>query len=91
LFSSPFLDEKHSILATRIKLVTILGRKTPIFDDETYSRHRFEVKNALFWRRASFSSPFWGEKHYFLTTRPILVTILGWKTPIFDDEKSTRL
>ncbi|WP_404996874.1 hypothetical protein [Caldifermentibacillus hisashii] len=45
-------------MATRIKLVTILGRKTPIFDDETCSRRRFEVKNALFWRRESNSSPF---------------------------------
>ncbi|WP_156103185.1 hypothetical protein NSQ96_04915 [Caldifermentibacillus hisashii] len=77
-------------MATRIKLVTILGRKTPIFDDETYSRHRFEVKNALFWRRASFSSPFWGEKHYFLTTRIKLVTILGRKTPYFGDEPRSR-
>ncbi|WP_161522372.1 hypothetical protein [Caldibacillus thermoamylovorans] len=45
-------------MATRIKLVTILGWKRPIFDDETCSRRRFEVKNALFWRRESNSSPF---------------------------------
>ncbi|MBU5340966.1 hypothetical protein [Caldifermentibacillus hisashii] len=78
-------------MTTRLVLVAVFRRKTLYFGDEHRSRHRFEVKNALFWRRASFSSPFWGEKHYFLTTRPILVTILGWKTPIFGDEKSTRL
>ncbi|WP_404996875.1 hypothetical protein [Caldifermentibacillus hisashii] len=38
-------------MATRIKLVTILGRKTPIFDDETYSRHHFRLENTNFWRR----------------------------------------
>ncbi|MCB7071790.1 hypothetical protein LIZ76_18020, partial [Caldibacillus sp. 210928-DFI.2.22] len=47
-FSSPFLDEKHSILTTRTKLVTVLGWETPIFGDETCSRHHFEAKNALF-------------------------------------------
>ncbi|WP_404996871.1 hypothetical protein [Caldifermentibacillus hisashii] len=45
-------------MTTRTKLVTILRRKTPIFDDEPCSRRRFEVKNALFWRRESNSSPF---------------------------------
>ncbi|MGG3688895.1 hypothetical protein [Caldifermentibacillus hisashii] len=45
-------------MATSLVLVTILRRKTPIFDDEPYSRRRFEVKNALFWRRESNSSPF---------------------------------
>ncbi|MEL3956876.1 hypothetical protein NST17_06650 [Caldifermentibacillus hisashii] len=46
-----------------------------IFDDETHSRHHFEAKNACFWRRDLFSSPFLGEKYSFLTTRPVLVTI----------------
>ncbi|MCM3798323.1 hypothetical protein M4A92_06580 [Caldibacillus thermoamylovorans] len=64
-------------MTTRLVLVTILGRETLFFDDETCSRRRFDLKNALFWRRASFSSPFWGEKHYFLATRIKLVTILG--------------
>ncbi|MEN0665548.1 hypothetical protein [Caldifermentibacillus hisashii] len=45
-------------MATRIKLVTILGWKRPIFDDETCSRRRFDLKNALFWRRERISSPF---------------------------------
>ncbi|MEN0666442.1 hypothetical protein NSS89_10055 [Caldifermentibacillus hisashii] len=45
-------------MATRPILVTILSRKTPFFDDETYSRRHFEAENALFWRRDPFSSPF---------------------------------
>ncbi|MCB5936386.1 hypothetical protein LJB62_16010 [Bacillus sp. DFI.2.34] len=45
-------------MATRPVLVTVFGRKPFIFDDEPHSRHRFEVKNAQFWRRGPFSSPF---------------------------------
>ncbi|MEL3956587.1 hypothetical protein NST17_05095 [Caldifermentibacillus hisashii] len=45
-------------MTTRIKLVTILGRKTPNFGDEPCSRRRFDLKNALFWRRERISSPF---------------------------------
>ncbi|WP_346207025.1 hypothetical protein NSS89_04470 [Caldifermentibacillus hisashii] len=45
-------------MATRPVLVTILRRKMLVFGDETHSRHRFEVKNAQFWRRGPFSSPF---------------------------------
>ncbi|MEL3957970.1 hypothetical protein NST17_12300 [Caldifermentibacillus hisashii] len=45
-------------MTTRPVLVTILKPKTLFFDDETYSRHRFEVENALFWRRDRISSPF---------------------------------
>ncbi|MCM3800314.1 hypothetical protein M4A92_17280, partial [Caldibacillus thermoamylovorans] len=75
LFSSPFSSEKRPILATRINLVTVLRRKTSYFGDETYSRHHFPVKNAQFWRRESISSPFLGEKHPILATKPILVTI----------------
>ncbi|WP_160289657.1 hypothetical protein [Caldibacillus thermoamylovorans] len=45
-------------MATRPVLVTVFGRKPNIFGDETCSRHRFEAKNALFWRRDLFSSPF---------------------------------
>ncbi|MEN0649922.1 hypothetical protein NSQ82_12960 [Caldifermentibacillus hisashii] len=45
-------------MTTRPFLVTILSRKTPYFDDETYSRHHFEPKNSIFWRRDLFSSPF---------------------------------
>ncbi|WP_346208308.1 hypothetical protein NSS91_05400 [Caldifermentibacillus hisashii] len=77
-------------MTTKPILVAVFRRKTLYFGDEHRSRHRFEVKNTLFWRRASFSSPFWGEKHQFLTTRPILVTILCWKRPIFDDETCSR-
>ncbi|MCM3053963.1 hypothetical protein [Caldibacillus thermoamylovorans] len=45
-------------MATRSILVTVLSRKTPTFGDETKSRRRFEVRNALFWRRDRISSPF---------------------------------
>ncbi|WP_227202917.1 hypothetical protein [Caldibacillus sp. 210928-DFI.2.18] len=58
-------------------LVTIFGWKTSFFGDETHSRRRFEVRNAQFWRRNSFSSSFRGGKLYFLTTNPVLVTIFG--------------
>ncbi|MDL0421974.1 hypothetical protein P5F77_17195 [Caldifermentibacillus hisashii] len=45
-------------MATRPNLVTVLKSKTPYFGDETNSRRRFEVRNALFWRRDRISSPF---------------------------------
>ncbi|WP_161522438.1 hypothetical protein [Caldibacillus thermoamylovorans] len=45
------------------------------FGDETQSRHQFEVKTALFWRRNPISSPFFGENRYFLATRLNLVTV----------------
>ncbi|WP_269919368.1 hypothetical protein [Caldifermentibacillus hisashii] len=45
-------------MATRPFLVTILGRKTPFFGDETFSRHHFKPKIARFWRRGPFSSSF---------------------------------
>ncbi|MEN0648488.1 hypothetical protein NSQ82_05495 [Caldifermentibacillus hisashii] len=60
------------------------------FDDENQTRHHFEAKNARFWRRGPFSSPFWGGKAPILTTRTKLVTILRRKTPIFDDEPCSR-
>ncbi|MBU5341581.1 hypothetical protein [Caldifermentibacillus hisashii] len=63
-------------MTTRPDLVTVLSRKLLIFDDETHSRHLFWAKTTLFWRRALFSSPFSGEKRTFLTTKPILVTLL---------------
>ncbi|WP_368975018.1 hypothetical protein NST61_18960 [Caldifermentibacillus hisashii] len=56
--SSPFCGKKCPILATRPFLVAIFGWELLNFDDETLSRHRFEVKNARFWRRDPFSSPF---------------------------------
>ncbi|MEK0291551.1 hypothetical protein P5F77_13910 [Caldifermentibacillus hisashii] len=45
-------------MATRPLLVVIFWPETPFFDDETQSRHHFEVKIAQFWRRDSISSPF---------------------------------
>ncbi|WP_156103230.1 hypothetical protein [Caldibacillus thermoamylovorans] len=89
-FSSPFWGGKCSILATRPFLVTILGRKLLVFDDETLSRHHFEPKIARFWRRDPFSSPFWGENCSFLTTKPFLVTSLGRKMLDFGDETFSR-
>ncbi|MEL3957493.1 hypothetical protein NST17_09835 [Caldifermentibacillus hisashii] len=44
-------------MTTRPILVTTLRRNTHFFDDETHSRHHFEVRNAIFWRRDLFSSP----------------------------------
>ncbi|WP_368993538.1 hypothetical protein NSQ45_17565 [Caldifermentibacillus hisashii] len=57
-FSSLFLGGNYSILTTSLVLVAIFGWELLNFDDETLSRHRFEVKNARFWRRDPFSSPF---------------------------------
>ncbi|WP_346207977.1 hypothetical protein NSS91_01230 [Caldifermentibacillus hisashii] len=62
-------------MTTKRLLVAILGRGMLNFGDEPQSRHHFEVKNVLFWRRASFSSPFLVGKLHFLATRPVLVTI----------------
>ncbi|WP_346200572.1 hypothetical protein NSQ96_03730 [Caldifermentibacillus hisashii] len=58
LFSSPFLVENLSILATKPNLVTVLRREMLYFDDETHSRHRFWSKTSQFWRRNLISSPF---------------------------------
>ncbi|WP_368974649.1 hypothetical protein NST61_16780 [Caldifermentibacillus hisashii] len=44
-------------MATKPLLVVTFARKTPLFGDETFSRHHFEVKTAQFWRRDSISSP----------------------------------
>ncbi|WP_227130491.1 hypothetical protein, partial [Caldibacillus thermoamylovorans] len=77
-------------MATRPNLVTNLGREMLFFGDETRSRHHFEEKKALFWRRDRISSPFWGRKRSILTTRPNLVTNLRRRKPIFDDETESR-
>ena len=71
-------------------LVTFFGQKPNIFGDETCSRHRFEAKNALFWRRNPFSSPFLVENLIFLATKPNLVVIFGRKPLNFGDEASSR-
>ncbi|WP_363550706.1 hypothetical protein [Caldifermentibacillus hisashii] len=74
--SSPFLGENLSILSTKPNLVTVLRRKMLVFGDESQSRHRFEAKNARFWRRESISSPFLLENLSILATKPNLVTFL---------------
>ncbi|MCB7070638.1 hypothetical protein LIZ76_11715 [Caldibacillus sp. 210928-DFI.2.22] len=63
----------------------------PYFGDETESRHLFWVKNSIFWRRASISSPFLSEKSSILTTEPDLVTILRRQTPYFADKTTQSL
>ncbi|MCM3054647.1 hypothetical protein [Caldibacillus thermoamylovorans] len=75
-FSSPFLGGKHHFLATSPVLVLVLRRDTRLFCDEPHSRRHFEVRNAQFWRRAPFSSSFFGEKCSILATSSVLVTIL---------------
>ncbi|MBU5341502.1 hypothetical protein [Caldifermentibacillus hisashii] len=77
-------------MVTRLFLVTILSRETPFFGDEPFSRRYFWPENLIFWRRAAFSSPFWGEKLDFLATRSFLVVILSRETPFFDDETLSR-
>ncbi|WP_363551457.1 hypothetical protein [Caldifermentibacillus hisashii] len=77
-------------MTTSPVLVTNFGWESLNFDDEPRSRHQFEVKTALFWRRNPISSPFLGENCLFLTTRANLVTILRWKSLIFDDEPRSR-
>ncbi|MCM3054924.1 MULTISPECIES: hypothetical protein [Bacillaceae] len=62
-------------MMTRPVLVTIFRWEKHVFGDEICSRHHFSVRNALFWRRDLFSSPFLSEKRLFLATRSVLVTI----------------
>ncbi|KIO61096.1 hypothetical protein B4166_0846 [Caldibacillus thermoamylovorans] len=38
-------------MATRPIFVVVFGQKASFFGDEANSRRRFEVENALFWRR----------------------------------------
>ncbi|WP_346206594.1 hypothetical protein NSS89_16265 [Caldifermentibacillus hisashii] len=57
-FSSSFLYGKLHFLVTRLFLVVIFVRETPLFGDETTSRRHFCSGNSIFWRRDSFSSPF---------------------------------
>ncbi|MCM3477828.1 MULTISPECIES: hypothetical protein [Bacillaceae] len=44
-------------MATRPNLVAVLGKKIPNFGDEPQSRHRFWLRELLYWRRDSFSPP----------------------------------
>ncbi|WP_368993753.1 hypothetical protein NSQ45_03995 [Caldifermentibacillus hisashii] len=90
LISSSFLVENLSILATRLVLVTVFGRKPLNFGDETQSRRHFEAKNLIFWRRGQFSSPFLVENLIFLATKPNLVVIFGRKPLNFGDEPETH-
>ncbi|MEK6456058.1 hypothetical protein [Caldifermentibacillus hisashii] len=73
-------------MTTSLVLVAIFGWELLNFDDEIRSRHRFEVKKALFWRRESISSPFCGKKCPILATSLVLVAILRQETHNFSDE-----
>ncbi|MBU5344049.1 hypothetical protein [Caldifermentibacillus hisashii] len=42
-------------MTTSPVLVTVLRRKMHYFGDEPHSRHHFEVRNIIFWRRESRS------------------------------------
>ncbi|MGG3687618.1 hypothetical protein [Caldifermentibacillus hisashii] len=64
-------------MATRAVLVTVFSSEMLNFGDESCSRHRFQLKNAQFWRRGRFSSSFLVEKHLNLATRAVLVTIFS--------------
>ncbi|WP_161522462.1 hypothetical protein [Caldibacillus thermoamylovorans] len=57
-FSSSLLGGKLHFLATKPLLVVTFARKTPLFGDEPRSRHHFEPRNFIFWRRDHFSSSF---------------------------------
>ncbi|WP_346200662.1 hypothetical protein NSQ96_04910 [Caldifermentibacillus hisashii] len=45
-------------MTTRLVLVAVFRRKTLYFGDENQTRHHFGVRNTIFWRRESNSSPF---------------------------------
>ncbi|MEK0292330.1 hypothetical protein P5F77_18030 [Caldifermentibacillus hisashii] len=77
-------------MTTSLVFVALFGWELLNFDDETLSRHRFEVKNTRFWRRESISSPFCGKKCPILATRINLVTFFGRKTSYFGDENQSR-
>ncbi|MCB5936221.1 hypothetical protein LJB62_15080 [Bacillus sp. DFI.2.34] len=77
-------------MTTRLVLVAVLGRKKLNFGDETQSRHHFWLRNACFWRRDPFSSPFWVEKSLILATKPVLVTVFGLGMLNFGDEILSR-
>jgi len=89
-FSSSFWAGKLPFLATSPFLVVILSRETPFFGDEPFSHRRFGVENSIFWRRAAFSSPFWGEKVMFLAARLVLVVVFRSESHVFGDETLSR-
>ncbi|WP_368997101.1 hypothetical protein [Caldifermentibacillus hisashii] len=45
-------------MAARLVLVVVFRSESHVFGDETLSRHHFEPRNPIFWRRALFSSSF---------------------------------
>ncbi|MEN0658227.1 hypothetical protein NST11_02190 [Caldifermentibacillus hisashii] len=77
-------------MATRPFLVVVLGRKKLNFGGETQSRHHFWLRNACFWRRDPFSSPFWVEKSLIFVAKPNLVTVFGLGMLNFGDEILSR-
>ncbi|MEK0290127.1 hypothetical protein P5F77_06540 [Caldifermentibacillus hisashii] len=89
-FSSLFCAGNLYFLATKLVLVVVFVRKSPLFGDETRSRRRFETENAIFWRRHPFSSSFLDGKLTFLATTPFLVVVLCRKPPLFGDDTPYR-
>ncbi|MCM3798309.1 hypothetical protein M4A92_06505 [Caldibacillus thermoamylovorans] len=89
-FSSSFLCGNLIFLATKLVLVVIFARKTPLFGDEPFSRHRFGVKNLIFWRRDPFSSSLLDGEPTFLATTPLLVVVLRPKMLFFGDDTLSR-
>ncbi|MBU5342738.1 hypothetical protein [Caldifermentibacillus hisashii] len=77
-------------MMTKPNLVVVLRQERPNFDDETRSRHHFWSGNFIFWRRGPFSSPFLGKKRSILTTKRLLVAILGRGMLNFGDEAQSR-
>ncbi|WP_368993462.1 hypothetical protein NSQ45_16060 [Caldifermentibacillus hisashii] len=77
-------------MATRLVLVVVFVRKSPLFGDETRSRRLFEAENSLFWRRDHFSSSLLGGKLHFLATILVLVVIFRLEMLFFGDETLSR-
>ncbi|MCB7071750.1 hypothetical protein LIZ76_17760, partial [Caldibacillus sp. 210928-DFI.2.22] len=77
-------------MVTRPVLVVVLRPKMLFFGDDTLSRRRFVPETSTFWRRNSFSSPFWDRKRYFLATTLILVAFFAPEPPLFGDDTLSR-
>ncbi|MEK0285304.1 hypothetical protein [Caldifermentibacillus hisashii] len=89
-FSSSLLGGKLHFLVTILVLVVVFVRKSPFFGNETRSRRHFGAGNAIFWRRNSFSSSFWGRKLHFLATILVLVVFFRLEMLFFGDETLSR-
>ncbi|WP_152032390.1 hypothetical protein [Caldibacillus thermoamylovorans] len=89
-FSSSLLDGEPTFLATKPLLVVFFAPETLFFGDDTRPRRLFCAEISTFWRRHSFSSPFWDRKRYFLATTLILVAFFAPEPPLFGDDTLSR-